>query len=199
MKQFAGAGLWLSSVACIALFFLTGCATQEKKEISEMTNYYKALEESEPANMELLEHGSASEKAKIQGFIDFYSIFSEERIKSSVRDLYADDAYFRDGFREVRGVGNIESYFLSTTEAFHECIFDIQDVAYSNGNYYFRWIMKLTLKRDKENPLEAAGMSHIRFNTKGEVVFHQDYWDTAALYERLPVIGAIIRWVKKQI
>jgi limonene-1,2-epoxide hydrolase len=199
MKQFTGAGLWLSCAACIALLFLTGGATDGKKEAFEMTDYYKALEESEPENMELLEHGSASEHETIRNFINFYSIFSEERIKSSVQDLYADDAYFRDGFREVRGVENIEAYFLSTTEAFHECIFDIQDVANSNGNYYFRWIMKLTLKRDKDNPLEATGMSHIRFNAKGKVVFHQDYWETSLLYERLPVIGWMIRWVKKQI
>jgi limonene-1,2-epoxide hydrolase len=199
MKKFAGSGLWICCAVCVALFFLTGCATEGKKEAFEMTEYYKALEESEPANMKLLEPGTVSEKETIRKFIDFYSIFSEERIRSSVRDLYADDAYFRDGFREVRGVDNIESYFLSTTEAFHECTFDIQEVAYNNGNYYFRWIMKLTLKRDRDNPLETAGMSHVRFNTKGKVVFHQDYWETSLLYERLPVIGWMIRWVKKQI
>jgi hypothetical protein len=186
-------------LVCIALCFLTGCATRDKKEAYEMGSYYKALEETEQENMALMEHGSIAEVESIQRFIDFYSVFSAERIKESVRSVYAEDAYFRDGFREVRGREDIEAYFLSTTEAIHECTFGIKDVGYSHGNYYFRWIMKLTLKRDRDNPLEEAGMSHVRFDANGQVVFHQDYWETAALYERLPIIGSIIRWVKKRI
>ena len=184
---------------CIVALFLTGCATREKKEAYEMGNYYKALEETEQANMVLMEHGSVAEMETIRRFIDFYSVFSKERIKESVRLLYAEDAYFRDGFREVKGRENIEAYFLSSTEAIHECTFDIRDVGYSDGNYYFRWIMKLALKRDRDNPLEETGMSHVRFDANGQVVFHQDYWETAALYERFPIIGSIIRWVKKRI
>jgi steroid Delta-isomerase len=31
------------------------------------------------------------------------------------------------------------------------------------------------------------------------VVFHRDYWDAAEeLYEKLPVIGALMRWLKKR-
>ncbi|HOO37149.1 MAG TPA: nuclear transport factor 2 family protein [Deltaproteobacteria bacterium] len=184
---------------CLAVLILTGCAAREKKEAYEMGNYYRALEETEQGTMALLEHGSIAEVETIQRFIDFYSIFSAERIRESVRLVYAEDAYFRDGFREVRGRAEIETYFLNTTEAIHECTFDIKDVGYSDGNYYFRWIMKLTLKRDRDHPLEATGMSHVRFDAKGQVVFHQDYWETAALYERLPILGTIIRWVKKRI
>ncbi|MBN2299157.1 MAG: nuclear transport factor 2 family protein [Deltaproteobacteria bacterium] len=164
-----------------------------------MSTYYLVLDETAHGNIELLKHGSPEEDRAIRGFREFYSVFSAERIRASVREVYAENAYFRDGFREVRGLDNIEEYFLGTTEAVHECIFDIQDVAYNDGNYYFRWIMKLTLNRDKENPLETAGMSHVRFDASGKVIFHQDYWETAALYERLPVIGSIIRWVKKRI
>jgi len=30
-------------------------------------------------------------------------------------------------------------------------------------------------------------------------VFHRDYWDAAEeLYEKLPVIGALMRWLKKR-
>jgi len=189
----------VSIIICVLAVLVFGCAAHEKKEAFDMHLYYQALEETAPGNIKLLKHGSPLEDSSISGFKEFYSIFSAERIKAMVRDVYAKDAYFRDGFREVRGIDNIEEYFLGTTEAIHECIFDIQDVSYNNGNYYFRWIMKLTLNRDRENPLEAAGMSHVRFDTGGKVIFHKDYWETAALYERLPVIGSIIRWVKKRI
>ena len=189
-------GIILSGMLAMLVF---GCAGHETKEAFDMHKYYQALEETAPGTIELLEHGSPLEDSAVRGFKEFYTIFSAERIKASVRDVYAQDAYFRDGFREVRGLDNIEEYFLDTTEAVHECIFDIQDMAYNDGNHYFRWIMKLTLNRDRENPLETNGMSHVRFDTRGKVIFHQDYWETAALYERLPVIGALIRYVKKRI
>ncbi len=193
------AGMNAAIVAGLAAALVCGCATGEKQEAYDMKEYYQALERTAPGNMELVEPGSAVEAEAIERFKEFYAVFSEERIRASVRDVYADDAYFRDGFRQVRGSGNIEAYFVDTTEAIHECIFDIQDVACHDGNCYFRWIMKLTLKRDLERPLEAAGMSHVRFDSAGKVIFHQDYWETAALYERLPVIGSLIRWVKKRI
>lgn len=186
-------------ISALVVLFVSGCATQGTKEVAIMESYYQALEETEPGNMELMKPGMKNQEETIQRFVDFYSVFSAERIRADTRNLYAEDAYFRDGFRQVRGNENIEVYFLSTTEAIHECTFDIRDVGYSNGNYYFRWIMKLALKRDKDNPLEETGMSHVRFAANGQVVFHQDYWETAALYERLPVIGSIIRWVKKRI
>jgi hypothetical protein len=41
-------------------------------------------------------------------------------------------------------------------------------------------------------------MSHVRFASDGKIVFHTDYWDTSVVFERAPVIGAIIRWAKEQ-
>jgi steroid delta-isomerase len=57
--------------------------------------------------------------------------------------------------------------------------------------------MKLTIKRDQDNPIEQIGMSHVRFAYDGKIVFHTDYWDTSVVFERAPVIGAVIRWVKE--
>jgi hypothetical protein len=92
----------------------------------------------------------------------------------------------------------IETYFLATTEAVVSCIFDITDVSVHEGNYYFRWVMKLTIKRDRDNPMEQIGMSHVRFGSDGKVAFHTDYWDTSIVFERAPVIGSIIRRAKEQ-
>ena len=46
----------------------------------------------------------------------------------------------------------------------------------------------------------TVGMSHIRFNAKGQVVLHQDFWDSASgLYEHIPVLGSLIRGVKNRL
>ena len=43
----------------------------------------------------------------------------------------------------------------------------------------------------------SVGISHLRFDGDGKIVLHRDYWDAAGgLYEYLPVVGGLIRWIK---
>jgi hypothetical protein len=44
------------------------------------------------------------------------------------------------------------------------------------------------------------GVTHLCFDTDGLVCLHRDYWDPAEeLYERLPIIGSLMRWLKKRL
>jgi hypothetical protein len=37
------------------------------------------------------------------------------------------------------------------------------------------------------------------FNEQSLIVEHRDYWDAAEeLYEKIPVLGALMRWLKKR-
>ncbi len=190
---------------CIGMLLLAGivliygCAGGKAKGAHDIRITYDALNVTDIGRMKHMEHGTPLEQAAIERFKEFYKIFSADRINASVAEVYAEDAYFEDGIRQVKGRKNIKEYFLSTTSAFDECTFDIKDMAYSPGNYYFRWIMHLRLKRDPDNPMEQPGISHVRFNEQGQVVFHHDYWETLALFERFPVIGSVIRWIKGRI
>jgi limonene-1,2-epoxide hydrolase len=164
-----------------------------------MKSNEQALKDTDPQKRIPLRQGSAEEERAIAQFRDFYAVFSADTIRASIRTLYAQDAYFRDGFRAVQGIDNLEKYFLSTTEAFEECTFDIQDVAVHEGNYYFRWIMTLALKRKKDDRFQVVGMSHVRFDNAGKITFHQDYWDTGIIYEKIPILGTIITWIRQRI
>jgi hypothetical protein len=163
-----------------------------------LENYYKELAATDPAKSALVKPGSAEEKAGIENFKAYYKVFAEEIIRRDTKTLYAKEAFFKDGYKEVKGVDAIETYFIATTKAIVSCTFDITEVIIHEGNYYFRWVMKLTIKRDKDNPIEQVGMSHVRFASDGKVIFHTDYWDTSVVFERAPVIGSIIRWAKAQ-
>jgi ketosteroid isomerase-like protein len=185
---------------CIFLLFfiVSGCAPKSHQEGYEMNNYFKVLDETDPAKIATLEPGSDKEKEAIARFNAFYAVFSADSIIKGVKNLYAEDAYFRDVYKTVRGRDSIEAYFLKSAETIHECTFDIQDIAVHEGNYYFRWIMNLTTKRWKDEPITAVGMSHVRFDKEGMVIFHQDYWDSSIIYEKIPIMGSVIRWIKKQ-
>lgn len=182
-------------VLLATMIALSGCTGGKPMTLE---NYYRELAATDPAKAALVKPGSAEEKAGIEAFRDYYKVFAADVIRRGTKNLYAKDAFFKDGYKEVKGVEAIEAYFLATTEAVVSCTFDITDVSVHEGNYYFRWVMKLTIQRDRDNPMEQVGMSHVRFGPDGKVVFHTDYWDTSIVFERAPVIGYIIRWAKEQ-
>lgn len=183
----------------LILIVLSACTYDESKKGAFMKNYMQVLASTDPQKIETLRQGSEEEKKAIEKFYDFYKVFSGDVIRKTIKDVYAENAYFRDGFREVQGVENLEKYFLSSTETFHECTFDIQDVASHEGNYYYRWVMNLILKRNKDEKLQAVGMSHVRYDKNGKIIFHQDYWDTGVIFEKIPVLGPIITWIRNRI
>jgi steroid delta-isomerase len=44
------------------------------------------------------------------------------------------------------------------------------------------------------------GVSHLKFDSVGKVIWHRDYWDTAEeLYAKLPVLGCLMRGLKKRL
>lgn len=181
---------------CLLMLAASGHTAKQDREGTAMTKYIEALSSTDAGKMETLQ--PESEKRALDNFTSFYAIFSEEVIKGRLRHVYADTAYFRDGMKEVVGIDALEAYFLKSAETIHECTFDIQDVASHDGNYYFRWIMHLMTKRWKDKPIQAVGMSHVRFDGEGKIIFHQDYWDTSVIYEQVPVMGSVIGWIKKR-
>ena len=45
----------------------------------------------------------------------------------------------------------------------------------------------------------VRGASHLVLDAQGLVTLHRDYWDaTEELYEKLPVVGALMRWLKQR-
>jgi hypothetical protein len=42
-------------------------------------------------------------------------------------------------------------------------------------------------------------MSHVRYDKNGKIIFHQDYWDTGVILEKIPVLGTIITWIRNRI
>lgn len=186
------------SILIIVVLLIAGGCAHRGEEGGDMIRYEKALAETDPAKVSGLQTGSELEKEAIERFKAFYRVFSTEVIRKELRGLYADSAYFRDGFKEVVGIDAMEAYFLNSAEGIQSCTFDIQETAAHQGNYYFRWVMHLSMKRSPDDPIRTVGMSHVRYNDGGKVIFHQDYWDTGAVYEKIPVMGAVIRWIRKK-
>jgi SnoaL-like domain len=184
-------------ICCVALTCL-GCAANSQDKKLALETYYQVLQDTDPHKNEILQPGSKKEREAIERFTFLLANFSEDNIKKYVHDVYAPNAYYRDSITAKQGVENIETYYIQGTQTMHELAFDLQDVAVHDGNYYFRWITKFSPKGKKDDVIHLPGISHVRFDKEGRIIFEQDFWDAGVIYERLPIIGFFIRWLKKR-
>lgn len=187
-------------VALVAALACAGCRSPAVSSADLIRAHDEALARSAPAGAPPPQAGSEIEAAALARFIDFYREYSPASIRRGVRDVYAADAYFGDPFRSVTGIDAIEAYFLKMAEPVVSCTFRVTSVSRSpDGEYYIPWVMDLTVARARKSPVRALGISHVRFNAEGRVLFQQDYWDSSVLFERLPVVGGPTRFVKRRL
>ena len=137
-------------------------------------------------------------KERTTALVAFFETLSPESVKGMAR-FYANNAYFKDPFNEVRELAAIQRVFLhmyKTTLAPH---FTVYEVFYADEGVMLKWDFDFRIKSWRPSvPRRIHGVSHIRFGPDGLVVYHRDYWDAAEeLYEQLPVIGSVMRLFKK--
>ena len=115
-----------------------------------------------------------------------------------LKDLYAVDTFFKDPFNEVTGVAEMERIFVHMFEALEQPHFIVTGRVAQGRECFLIWDFRFRFKRfDRVTWQTVRGTSHLRFDDAGKVVFHRDYWDAAEeLYEKLPGLGALMRWLK---
>lgn len=146
--------------------------------------------------------GSADEIAAIENFKTFFSSFAVDRIENLLPATYSDDVYFNDTLKTVHGLKDLAHYLKESAEAVDECRVEVIEVTRTlHGDHYFRWKMMIRFKRFKKGrDTWTVGMSHLRFNDQGLVVYHQDYWNaTDGLFRHIPILGSMINAVIKRL
>ncbi|PCH66730.1 MAG: transcriptional regulator [Bacteroidetes bacterium] len=116
---------------------------------------------------------------------------------SALDEIYTDDVLFKDPIHEISGIGNLKYYFEKLNKNLIEGSFLFTDEAISNDKIYLIWEMNLKLNRPRKK-VTASGISVLTIRDK--IISHRDYFDAGELfYENIPLLGGIIRMIKKQI
>lgn len=114
-------------------------------------------------------------------------------------EFYTAEARFKDPFNDVTGVPAIRRIFEHMFTALDEPRFVVRDIVAEGEQCFLTWDMHFRMKRFSREPQVIHGGSHLRFAADGRVALHRDYWDAAEeLYEKLPLVGALMRWLKRQ-
>jgi hypothetical protein len=66
---------------------------------------------------------------------------------------------------------------------------------------FLTWEFRFYFKHYKQGAEQVIlGASHLVLSDTGMITLHRDYWDAAEeLYEKLPVFGGLMRWVKRRV
>jgi steroid delta-isomerase len=112
---------------------------------------------------------------------------------------YAVDATFKDPFQEVNGHEAITHIFEKMFTQLDSPSFKVLSVMHEGLEASLLWEFKFAFKRWNQSPQSLKGVSWLTFNEAGLITSHIDYWDPAeGIYEKLPLIGSLIRFLKKQ-
>lgn len=132
---------------------------------------------------------------------DFRALFNklDKGNLDKLADLYSEDIRFQDPLGTVNGLDELTHYFAGAYANVVDCRFEFGEAVVQGETAALPWVMHLRHKRiRKGREVQVQGISHLRIRD-GRVYYHRDYFDAGEmLYENLPVIGGVIRWIKDQ-
>jgi ketosteroid isomerase-like protein len=135
---------------------------------------------------------------RVQRIIDAFERLQPADIER-MGELYTADAQFKDPFNEIRGVPAIQQVFRHMFVALSEPRFVIRDAVCDGDQCFLSWDFLFHMRRLRSDAQCIRGGSHLRLAADGRISAHRDYWDVAEeLYEKLPALGALMRWLKRR-
>ena len=131
--------------------------------------------------------------------VHFWQTLTPEKV-AALGEMYTEDAYFRDPFNEVTGLKAIQHIFGDMYVRLDEPVFTIIETIEQDHGAMLIWDFDFRIKPLKpELTRRIHGAAHIRFAADVRVHSHPDYWDAAGeLYEQLPLVGGLMRFLKKR-
>jgi steroid delta-isomerase len=114
--------------------------------------------------------------------------------------LYATDCRFKDPFNDIRGRDELQAVFMHMFEQVDAPRFVVHERVVDAPRALLTWDFEFRFRRWRHGDTQTIhGASLLVFDTAGLVASHRDYWDAAEeLYEKLPALGVLLRWLKRQ-
>lgn len=133
-------------------------------------------------------------------FLETYQQLNRSTL-SLLSTIYEDEVTFVDPVHTVHGLDRLEEYFAGLYQNVEDISFDFGHSLVEGNHACIQWRMHFTHKRlSAGRPIVVDGVTVLRFSESGRVIHHRDYFDVGSmLYEHIPVIGRIIRYLKEKI
>ena len=93
----------------------------------------------------------------------------------------------------------LAEHLQATAEGLNSMSLTVNHIIKDGSDVYLRWVMEARFSLlGSERLSRTIGISQLRFNAQGQVVFQQDFWDSSqGVDQHLPVIGPMTRWLRE--
>ena len=144
-----------------------------------------------------------SPESTLQAVVHFFEHLTPADV-TRISELYASDAQFKDPFNEVQGIPAIERIFVHMFTTLKTPRFVITQQVVQGTQAFVTWDFLFSMPRMNNGATQTIrGATHFVLREEGgvwRVAVHRDYWDAAEeLYEKLPVVGGLMRWLKNRV
>lgn len=141
---------------------------------------------------------SPSADSRTDALVQAFEGLSPETLPA-LMGLYASRARFRDPFNDVQGRDAVERIFRHMFEVLEAPRFVVIETLTQDNRAVLTWDFSFQREAGGRT-YRIHGSSLIHFDGRGHVVLHRDYWDAAQeLYEQLPLIGGLMRWLRRRL
>ncbi len=142
----------------------------------------------------------AALEAGLERFLGLFREFTPEAVAAAAREAYSADAYFNDGFAELQGAAAIAEYFGRAAAHTEMIDIEVEDIVWGTADVYVRWTMRFTTAGSRPRSIVAPGISQLRFDEAGRVLYHRDHWDaSAALATFVPLVSRVLGAIRARL
>jgi hypothetical protein len=128
----------------------------------------------------------------------FWDTFSEATV-DGFRELAAPAIHYRDPMSDVTGIDAVIALMRGWFENMDQIRFQRLGRAREGNTEYLQWVLTFRIRKAPVTPFEIRGMSTARYDEQGKLVENTDYWDSAPLLAKFPVLGRVVGLTKKLI
>ncbi len=146
--------------------------------------------------------GSPQERNGISQFGALFARFTPESVHKHVPKAYAESFFFNDGLKTLTQRDALLDYMAHSADAVEACQVKILETTRTDSDEHLvRWKMMIQFKRfARGEETWTVGISHIRLNEDGMIIYQQDYWNAVdGLYRHIPVVGFAIRAIESRL
>ncbi len=135
---------------------------------------------------------------ELENLVELFSDLQHREVAQRVAKTYAENLYFNDTLHTFTRSDALTEYLINGANRVDEINVIFEDIASSGNNYYVRWVMEMKFKvMGKSIESKSIGISQIRLDDQGKIIFHQDFWDnTTGFFGHLPVVGGMLNRIK---
>jgi steroid delta-isomerase len=112
--------------------------------------------------------------------------------------LCADAVVFHDPFNDTRGKAGLRHIFADMFQSTKDPRTEVLTLCGEGPLWFIKWRFRAGLPVIGE--VDVVGLTELTLDETGLVTSHVDYWDAGpVIYGRLPVVGGIVRAVRKRL